>query len=80
MGYFTVDEPPRKLSTITIRALDRMVQFDQPYETDLLFPATVADIISDCCDKCDVVIGNLDLINEDVVINEKHRLIRSVRY
>ena len=51
MGYFTVDEPPRKLSTITIRALDRMVQFDQPYETDLLFPATVADIISDCCDK-----------------------------
>ena len=71
MGYFTVDEPPRKLSTITIRALDRMVQFDQPYETDLLFPATVADIISDCCDKCDIVIGNLDLINEDVVINEK---------
>lgn len=71
MGYFAVDEPPRKLSTITIRALDRMVQFDQPYETDLLFPATVADIISDCCDKCDIVIGNLDLINEDVVINEK---------
>lgn len=71
MGYFTVDEPPRKLSTITIRALDRMVQFDQPYETDLLFPVTVADIISDCCDKCDIVIGNLDLINEDVVINEK---------
>ncbi len=29
-GYFTPDEQPRSLSTITIHALDRMVKFDVP--------------------------------------------------
>lgn len=28
-GYFTIDEPPRALSTITISALDRMILFDK---------------------------------------------------
>ena len=29
MGYFKVDTPPRKKSTISITALDRMVKFDE---------------------------------------------------
>jgi len=31
MGVFTVDEPPRNLSTITLKALDGMVKLDKPY-------------------------------------------------
>lgn len=30
-GYFTPDEQPRSLSTITLHALDRMAKFDVPY-------------------------------------------------
>ena len=31
MGYFTVDNSPRKLSNITLSALDRMVHFDKAF-------------------------------------------------
>lgn len=54
MGYFTVDEPPRKLSTISIRALDRMVQFDKPYDSTLEYPATLAQILADACQNCNI--------------------------
>lgn len=49
-GYFTVDEPPRALSTITISALDRMILFDKTVDTSKLsFPMTVADLLNKIC-------------------------------
>lgn len=33
-GYFTVDKPPRKLSTISLTGLDRMVKLDKPIAAD----------------------------------------------
>ena len=35
-GYFTIDEPPRALSTITISALDRMILFDKTVDISKL--------------------------------------------
>ena len=41
-GYFTVDETPRKLRSITLSALDRMMLFDKKVDNSLLsFPMTV---------------------------------------
>ncbi len=49
-GCFTVDEPPRALSTITISALDRMILFDKTVDTSKLsFPMTVADLLNKIC-------------------------------
>jgi len=49
-GYFTIDEPPRALSTITISALDRMILFDKTVDTSKLsFPMTVADLLNKIC-------------------------------
>jgi hypothetical protein len=55
LGYFTVDEKPRMLETISIAALDRMVQFDRPVASDVEFGAvTFQSLVSTCCEKCSV--------------------------
>lgn len=70
-GYFTIDEPPRALSTITISALDRMILFDKTVETDKLsFPMTVADLLNKICTICGVTLSTdiTRLPNKDYLI------------
>lgn len=70
-GYFTIDEPPRALSTITISALDRMILFDKTVETDKLsFPMTVADLLNKICTICGVTLATdiIRLPNKDYLI------------
>lgn len=57
-GYFTIDEPPRALSTITISALDRMIRFDKTVDiSKLSFPMTVADLLDKICTICGVTMA-----------------------
>lgn len=57
-GYFTIDEPPRALSTITISALDRMFLFDKTVNiSKLSFPMTVADLLNKICTICGVTLA-----------------------
>lgn len=57
-GYFTIDEPPRALSTITISALDRMILFDKTVDiSKLSFPMTVADLLNKICTICSVTLA-----------------------
>lgn len=57
-GYFTIDEPPRALSTITITALDRMILFDKTVDiSKLSFPMTVADLLNKICTICGVTLA-----------------------
>lgn len=57
-GYFTIDEPPRALSTITISALDRMILFDKTVGiSKLSFPMTVADLLNKICSICGVTLA-----------------------
>lgn len=71
LGYFTVDNSPRHLSTINITALDRMVMFDK--ETDdlaITYPCTVSELynalFSACNVTCDTTISTLP--NSDYTI------------
>lgn len=71
IGYFTVDEVPRKLASISLTALDRMVLFDKSVDSSLLaFPTTVDALLSRICDICNVSIGiNIaELLNHDYEI------------
>lgn len=73
MGYFTVDNSPRKLSNITLSALDRMVYFDKDVEPEKLsFPMTVGNLLEQICNICNVELATdiITLINQDYVINE----------
>ena len=57
-GYFTIDEPPRALSTIIISALDRMILFDKTVDiSKLSFPMTVADLLNKICTICGVTLA-----------------------
>jgi hypothetical protein len=49
-GYFTPYLQPRKYSTITLAALDRMMKFDRVVEAaSLTLPATVAGLVAQVC-------------------------------
>lgn len=73
MGYFTADEQPRHLSTISLSALDRMARFDRPYDTALSYPATLYQILSDTCSKCGVPLKTLssELTNAGYLVQNR---------
>ncbi len=57
-GLFIVDTPPRKLSTITISALDYMVLFDREVNASALsFPIHVDALIQKICSICNVTLA-----------------------
>lgn len=57
-GLFIVDTPPRKLSTISISALDYMVLFDREVNTSALsFPIHVDALIQRICSICNVTLA-----------------------
>ena len=57
-GYFTVDEVPRKLSSISLTALDRMVVFDKAVNNNKIsFPLTVAELLNRVCEICGVTLN-----------------------
>lgn len=63
-GYFTVDEPPRALRTISLSALDRMVKFDRVVDTSLIqFPISVEMLVNRCCTICGVTLASGQLVN-----------------
>lgn len=57
-GLFIVDTPPRKLSTISISALDYMVLFDREVNASALsFPIHVDTLIQRICSICNVTLA-----------------------
>lgn len=57
-GLFIVDTPPRKLSTISISALDCMVLFDREVNASALsFPIHVDALIQKICSICNVTLA-----------------------
>lgn len=57
-GLFIVDTPPRKLSTISISALDYMVLFDREVNVSaLFFPIHVDALIQKICSICNVTLA-----------------------
>lgn len=57
-GLFIVDTPPRKLSTISISALDYMVLFDHEVNvSSLSFPIHVDALIQKICSICNVTLA-----------------------
>lgn len=57
-GLFIVDTPPRKLSTISISALDYMVLFDREVNASALsFPIHVDALIQEICSICNVTLA-----------------------
>ena len=74
LGYFTIDNAPRKLQNIQLTALDRMVLFDKPVDySKLKFPVSVKALLSRICELCNVKLKTKANrhTNGDYIINHK---------
>ena len=80
-GYFTPEDQPRSMNTITLHALDRMMNFDKEVE-NLTLPATIANIVSQACTACSVPFTqNLSsLPNYDYSVTELPELQQIITY
>lgn len=60
MGVFYIDdvEIDRNSNTTTLKLIDGMFKFNQPFVSDLSYPATVNDVIREMCTKLDVEMVN----------------------
>lgn len=56
-GTFTVDSATYSDYTITLTMLDNMEQFDRPYTSTLVYPATLAEIVRGACIDCGVTLS-----------------------
>ena len=61
LGTYTVDETKYNGSLIVLTCLDNMAKFDQVYDTNLVYPATLEQIVLDACSKCGVTLDNSSL-------------------
>ena len=70
-GIFIVDEPPRKLTTMQIRALDNMARFNRLYDSTCPYPATLLQILQDACSRCNVTLHTQTFSNCSYVVAQR---------
>ena len=73
LGTYEVDETSYDGSLITLTCLDNMSKFDKAYETNLQFPATLYQMVSDACSKCGVTLdtSSLNFPHKDYIVSDK---------
>lgn len=82
-GYFTPYIQPRKYSTITLAALDRMMKFDRVVEDgSLTLPATVAGLVAQVCALFNVTLAAAitGLPNASYTVPELPELQQTITY
>lgn len=71
-GMFTADPGDESGDVITIKAYDNMRKFDHAYaDSDLVYPATLSQIIRDACDMCGVSFVSPTTSEFDYVVQKR---------
>lgn len=68
IGIYTVDETVYNGGTIRLSLLDDMEQFDRPYTTSLIYPATLYQIVNDACTSCNVPLNTPEFPHRTYVV------------
>lgn len=73
IGQYTVADAKYNGATVTLTLQDYMHQFDRPYDTALVYPATAGNILRDACTNCGVLYDNslLEFTNNDYTVAAK---------
>lgn len=76
IGTYTVDDAVYNGATIRLSLLDNMEQFDRPYndssiQNKLNYPATLFQIVQDCCSKCGVMLDSLTFPHSNFTIQNR---------
>lgn len=70
-GKYYVINPTSPGDTIKLPGVDSMCLFDKPYKATTSYPATLQNILSDCCLDCGVNIGFGQFNNWNFIVNKK---------
>ena len=70
-GKYYVINPTSPGDTIRLSGVDSMYLLDKPYKATTSYPATLQNILSDCCLDCGVNIGFKQFSNYNFVVSNK---------
>ena len=69
-GTYIVSKKPATASEISLSLLDRMHNADKTYDSNLSFPCTVKELLSECCQQCGITLGDAMFPNSDFQIQK----------
>lgn len=69
-GTYIVSKKPATASEISLSLLDKMHNADKTYDSNLSFPCTVKELLSECCQQCGIALGDAVFPNADFQIQK----------
>lgn len=69
-GTYIVSKKPATASEISLSLLDKMHNADKTYDSNLSFPCTVKELLSECCQQCGITLGDAMFPNADFQIQQ----------
>lgn len=69
-GTYIVSKKPATASEISLSLLDKMHNADKAYDSNLSFPCTVKELLSECCQQCGITLGDAVFPNADFQIQQ----------
>ena len=69
-GTYIVSKKPATASEISLSLLDKMHNADKTYNSNLSFPCTVKELLSECCQQCGITLGDAMFPNADFQIQQ----------
>lgn len=69
-GTYIVSKKPATASEISLSLLDKMHNADKTYDSNLSFPCTVKELLSECCQQCGITLGDAMFPNADFQIQK----------
>lgn len=69
-GTYIVSKKPATASEISLSLLDKMHNADKTYDSNLSFPCTVKELLSECCQQCNITLGDATFTNADFQIQQ----------
>lgn len=70
-GTYIVSKKPATASEISLSLLDKMHNADKTYDSNLSFPCTVKELLSECCQQCGITLGDATFKNADYQVQKK---------
>lgn len=69
-GTYIVSKKPATASEISLSLLDKMHNADKAYDSNLSFPCTVRELLSECCQQCNITLGDATFPNSNFQIQQ----------
>ena len=69
-GTYIVSKKPATASEISLSLLDKMHNADKTYDSNLSFPCTVKELLSECCQQCGITLGDAMFPNANFQIQK----------